>query len=400
MPSFSYKGVNDNGKIIRGHMQADNELDLYQLLQLSQIELISSKEHKEHLSLDVYKKIKNQDIIQLCLHLHQMLKAGIPFLDSLKDVRDSSDNTHLRDVLTGVYKKIETGSSLSEAFGAYPKIFGTVFVSLISVGEESGHLSDTFAHLLEHLKWKDRTYSKIKQASIYPMVMMVVLFGIFYMMMTFVVPELITFLKSIGQELPMVTLALIALSEFVVKYKWLILASPLFIFFIIKLVNSSEKLSYWKDYFLLQIPVFGKIRQKISLSRFTHFFALMFQSGVPMLKCLKTASQVLDNRYMKDNIELVYEAVRSGEALSVALSKWASFPPLVIRMVKIGEDSGRLDETLDNVTDFYDNDVNESIARMIALMAPALIIVAGSFMLWIIVGVFGPLYDSFQNLGI
>ena len=290
--------------------------------------------------------------------------------------------------------------TLSDAFGRHPKVFGTVFSSLIAAGEASGNLVESFTQLIKHLKWTDDINKKVKKAIRYPAFMLVMIFGLFLFMMTSVVPQVTSFLQGNGQKLPLITTALIATSHFVQNFWWVMVATPVVSFVLINiLTRASADMAYRVDFMKLRLPIFGPVMRKVSLSRFAHFFATMFQSGVPILNCLETAQKVVGNLVLVELLRTVRTTVQEGNALSTGLRDTGEFPTLVIRMVKIGEDSGNLGETLENVTQFYDRDVNETVDGMVGSIQPILTLVAGGMMAWIMAAVILPIYASFAKLG-
>src|SRR5262249_32604398 len=219
-------------------------------------------------------------------------------------------------------------------------------------------------------------------------------------MMGVVVPGIVEFLKSNGQTLPPITVALIATSDFIRGYWWAILLSPIvFTGLLTALVKSSDRFRYAFSCFCLRLPVMGNLISKLAISRFAHFFAVMFQSGVPILQCLESAQRVVANACLEESMKVVRQQVQNGEPLSQAMKGSGQFPSLVCRMVKIGEDSGNLGGIMDNVTGFYDKDVDEAIDAMIGMIEPAMTVISGVIMGWIVVGVMGPIYDSLSKLG-
>ena len=201
--------------------------------------------------------------------------------------------------------------------------------------------------------------------------------------------------------MPPITVALIATSDFIVHYWWVILLTPIVIVgSIVALVRLSERFRYAFSCGVLRLPVLGELISKLAISRFAHFFAVMFQSGVPILQCLETAQRVVTNVCLEESMKVVRQQVQNGEPLSQALRNSGQFPSLVCRMVKIGEDSGNLGGVMDNVTEFYDKDVDEAIDSMIGMIEPAMTVVSGIIMGWIVVGVMGPIYDSLGKLGV
>ena len=402
MPQYRYTAMNQTGRKVSGQFNANNEQDLYQRLKQINLELISAKEDKGRRRLLGFLGggIKNRELIQMCMHLQQLSAAGVSLMEGLADVRDATDQRRLRDLLAEVFEDISAGQSLSQAFGRHPRVFGQVFQSLLGAGEESGNLTESFIQLVKHLKWVDDVNGKIKKATRYPLVMMTVMVGLFMFMMVAVVPQVVGFLGSAGQALPFITVALIATSNFVQDYWWAIVGVPVAAVFTLKsLAATSEFFAYQADFYLLRVPLIGELVRKIALSRFAHFFATMFQSGVPILNCLETAQKVVGNRCLSSSLETVRTGVQDGNALSFGLRNTGEFPSLVVRMVKIGEESGNLGETLDNVTDFYDRDVNESVDALVGMIEPMLTMFSGLLMAWVVIAVIGPIYDSLNKMG-
>lgn len=400
MPQYAYRAINSSGRTVRGKLSANNDSDLFQQLEQSKLMLIDQKQIKDKgLGSALSKGISNREKIQFFVHLEQLQAAGVPLIDSLTDVRDSTDTARLRDLTSEILADVSQGIPLSQAFERHPKVFGEMYSALIAAGEESGNLTASFQHLTRHTKWDDAIRTRIKKASRYPLIVLVVISLMLGFMMTFVVPGIVEFLRSNGQELPPITMALIATSDFFVSSWYILIATPIVVFSVIwALLKSSDHLRYVFSCFALRLPVFGDLISKLALSRFCHFFAVMFASGVPILQCLETAQRVVANRCLEESMRVVREQVQNGEPLSDAMRNSGQFPSLVLRMVKIGEDSGNLGGVMGNVTDFYDKDVDDGIDSMIGLIEPAMTVISGVIMGWIVIGVMGPIYDSLGNL--
>lgn len=402
MPKFKYRAINSKGRPIRGVLVAANETDLFNRLQDNSMSLVDCKEMSEksnklaHLTAT---KVKLRDLVQLFLHLEQLQKAGVPLLDSLSDVRDTTESTRLRDVMTDVYNEVAEGSSFSNALAKHPTVFEPIFVSLIGAGEETGNLTNSFEQLIKHLKWTDAMNTKVKKATRYPKILIVVVTGVIYIMMSYVVPEVTGFLKEIGQELPAITRALMATSEFMISYFLYIIIGMFALYTGIKILRGvSEEFRFRTDYMALNTPVMGPLIRKISLSRFCSTFAVLFTSGLEILKCLDAAQKTATNTVIQGALENVRQQVQEGSPLSVAINSSGEFPSLVVRMIKIGEESGNLSHVLEQVSEFYDKDVNEAVDAMIQMIEPALTVILGGMMLWIAAAVFGPIYDSFSKM--
>jgi type IV pilus assembly protein PilC len=276
-----------------------------------------------------------------------------------------------------------------------------VFVGLVKVGEETGQLSESFKHLGEHLKWAENLRKKIKKATRYPIFLLLMLAGVISVMMLFVVPQLSEFMTSQGFDLPLHTRALIATSEAFVNYWYIILGLPvLLIMSILTLYRISENFAYIVDKILLSVPFIGPVILKSNLSRFCHFFSVTFVSGIDILDSLNTAQNVVDNRVIKEIIKNVRQSVSQGNSITLSLTMSDRFPNLVLRMFKVGEDSGNMEQALENINFFYDREVNDSVDNIIGVIQPALTIIMGLILFWITAAVFGPLYDSFSKMEI
>ena len=400
MPQYAYRALNDAGRQVRGKLTANNETDLYQQLQQIGLMLVDSKTVKTNaLSSAMSKGISAREKIQFFVHLEQLQAAGVPLIDSLTDVRDSTDTPRLRDLTATLLNDVNEGMPLSEAFQKHPKVFGDLYSALVAAGEESGQLTEAFRHLTQHTKWEAAIRQRIVKASRYPLIVLIVISAMILFMMGVVVPGIVEFLQSNDTALPPITIALIATSDFIQSYWWVILLVPITIIAsLFAAVNASDTARFAISCLALRVPVFGPLISKLAISRFAHFFAVMFQSGVPILQCLETAQRVVTNRCLEESMKTVRQQVQNGDPLSEAMRNSGQFPSLVCRMVKIGEDSGNLGGVMDNVTDFYDKDVDEAIDGMIGMIEPALTAISGFIMGWIVIGVMGPIYDSLGTL--
>ena len=398
MPSFAYTAVNEMGRKIRGTVLADNELDLESRLRDIGLDLLTARESKQKKS-GTSGKVKLKDMIILCMHLEQLDRAGVPLHDAIADVRDSTESAKLKNVLTGVYETVKNGTMFSEALAGYPKVFDEVFVGLVAAGEKTGKLADSFTHLADHKKWTAEIQRKVKKATRYPIVLLFVISGVLTTMMLAVVPKLVDFIIGQGFKLPIHTRALIALSHAFADYWYLILGLPVgLVVMLIIFYRVSESFAYKIDNLMLKVPVIGQVVRKIDMARFTHFFSVMFNSGIDILDSLEAAKGVVSNRVLKESIELVKNSVTEGNTLTNSLRISSQFPNLVIRMFKVGEDSGNMTQALENINFFYHREVNDSVDGLVGMIQPALTIVLGLMIFWIIAAIFGPLYESFSKM--
>lgn len=399
---YKYKAINPSGRPIRGLLTAANEADLYQQLQAAGLELVdcTAMSNKKSIVRGGFgQKVKIRDLIQFFLHLEQMQGAGIPILDSLADIRDTADNNTFRDVVSEMYREVSEGASFSESMANQPKAFNNLHVSMIASGEENGDIRTSCRQLITYLKWVDKMQVRVRKATRYPMILMATVIVTVVIMMAFVVPQIVGFIRTLDQELPWATTSLMAVSDFfVAHWEWILAVPTLLAIAIVMLIRVSEGFAYRVDSLALQLPVMGPLVRKINIARFSQTFAALFKGGIDVLKALEAASNTVGNQVLKESLAQVKEYVKEGESLSQSLNKTGEYPSMVVRMVKVGEESGNLTVVLDQVSEFYTNDVDEEVEKIIALIEPSLTAILGGIILWIAVGVFGPIYSSFENI--
>ncbi len=396
MSQYRYKGIDRNGKYVNGKLVAENSSELSALLREKQIELISFKAERKGKGFGG--SISTKDMIAMFVHLEQLDKAGISIIDSVSDLRDTSDSQKIKSLMHEVYESIKNGNLFSESLAKHPHIFSQVYIGLISTGEKTGNLSGCFVSIIEDLKWSMEMKRKVKKATMGPLFGLLVMFGVVGIMTTVVVPKVTDFLLSQKIELPIATTALIGFSNFVKKRWYIVISTPIIIFTIIKILKRSSELEVKMDMMMLKIPVIGAIINKIDAAKFCQFFSMTFKSGLGVLECLDSASSVIRNTAIKRSILVAKQQISDGKSLAESIKSSGYFPNLVVRMFKIGEDSGNMEEALQNIKFFYDREINDSIDRIIGLMQPTLTFVMGGMIAWIALAVFGPIYGSFSNM--
>ncbi|MCH2037389.1 MAG: type II secretion system F family protein [Rickettsiales bacterium] len=398
MPSYDYTALNAQGRSVRGNMTAANVSDLEDRLKQIGLDLTFYKQKKER-SFFNKKRLTPKDLITLCIHLEQLERAGVPLLESIADLRDSADNASMKNMMSDVYESIKGGKLLSAALEEHSSTFDTVFTGLVAAGEKTGNLADVFHHLSNHLRWVSDTKRKLRKAVTYPIFLLLVSFAVITVMMVWVIPQLSSFLTQQNFELPVYTKALIVSSEAFQQYWQFILVSPVGIFIFIKVfAYLSDEFAYQIDNIKLNMPIMGNTVRKIETARFCHFFAITFKSGIDILECLDVGRRVVKNKVIRESIKGVRVKVSEGSLLTDALRQSNHFPSLVIRMFKVGEETGNFDKSLENVNFFYDREVDDSVSAMIAMLQPALTIILGGIMFWVTLAVFGPLYSSFSEM--
>ncbi len=361
--------------------------------------------------LALTKKVTVRDLIQLFMHLEQMQGAGVSLLDALADIRDATDHDGLRDIMAEICRDVSEGAALSEAMALHPKVFKPLYVSLIASGEETGDLTSVYLHLIHFLKWIDEMQAKVRKATRYPMILVVVILITIYVMMGHVVPDIVGFIENIDQAIPWYTQWLMNTSDFFadpvfsllgfpVSGGMLLLLAPVVLFFILKAIRTlSDDMAYRFDTIALSVPIAGPLIRKINIARFAQTFGALFASGIDILKSLDSARGTVANLALAEALDVVYERVQTGAPLSTAFNETGEFPSMVVRILKVGEESGNLTPVLEQVSEFYTKDVDEAIQGLISMIEPFLTMVLGGMIAWIALAVFGPIYSSFENIG-
>ena len=297
-----------------------------------------------------------------------------------------------------IYESIKNGNMFSESIAKRPDIFKATYVGLIAMGEKTGTLSNAFISIVEDIKWNIEIRRKTRKALVGPLFGLLLMFAVMGIMTSVVVPKVTGFLSAQNIELPFMTVSLIAFSNFAQKYWLLILMVPIMFITIVKILAKNKNLAVRIDFLKLRIPIFGNIITKIESAKFCQFFSITFKSGLGVLECLESSSIALKNKAIKEAILYVKQQVSEGQSLSYAISTTEFFPSLVVRMFKIGEDSGNMENSLKNIKYFYDKEINDSIDRIVGMIQPTITIVMGGMIAWISIAVFGPIYSTFSSL--
>ncbi|HEY0964037.1 MAG TPA: type II secretion system F family protein [Pseudomonadales bacterium] len=399
MALYTYKAMTRDGLTRTGSLEATNEADLEKRLTNMKLDLIRA-------DLTVLKplasgnhRVERRDLIIFCLQTSQLLRAGVPILEALSDLRDSLDNPQFKEVIASLIEVIESGKNLSQSMEQFPQVFDTLFVSLIRAGEASGRLAEVLDALTDMIKWQDELAASTKKLLVTPLIVGTVVLGVTAFLMMYLVPQLLQFIEGIGQELPLHTRALIATSSVIRNfwYLWLFVPPAIFIGLQI-LIRTDDNVRYKFDGLKLRVPKLGPVILKIILSRFANFFSMMYAAGIPILASLEIAEGIIDNTVVRAAIAKARTDIEQGEPISQSLANTGMFPPLVLRMLKIGETTGKLDKALLNVSYFYERDIKDSIDKLQTLIQPAMTVLVGGLLGWVMISVLGPVYDSLSTV--
>ena len=399
MPLYTYKAIDATGKGVMGRLDALNVFDLEQRLSRMELDLVIGAPTSEMSRLLPGGKVTRQDLINFCFHLEQLATAGVPLVEGLSDLRESVENQRFREVVSGLIESIQGGSSLSQALADYPNVFSKVFVSLVRSGEQTGKLAEVLKSLTESLKWEDELAAQTKKLAMYPAFVGAIVLLVTFFLMIYLVPQMTAFIRNMGQAIPLQTRLLMAVSGFFVEYWWAIIAAPFLAWAGLKLaIRTNPRIAYAVDHYKISMPLIGPILRKIILSRFASSFAMMYSSGITVLESIKSCEEIVGNLPIERALRRVGTEIAEGKNLTAAFQDVALFPPLVIRMLRIGENTGKLDTALLNVSYFYNREVREAIGKVQAMIEPALTLLLGAILGWVMLSVLGPVYDAISKM--
>ena len=390
---FEWEGKDRNGKTVRGELRAAGEAMVSATLRRQGI--LVSKVKKRRVSGG--KSIKQKDIAVFTRQLATMMRAGVPLLQSFEIVGRGSTNPKLTRLLNDIRQDVETGTSLSSSFRKHPMYFDALYCNLVEAGESGGILEALLDRLAMYQEKTIAIKNKIKSALTYPIAVLVVAFVVVAVIMIFVVPAFKDVFSSFGAELPAPTLMIIALSEFFVSYWWAIfggIGGGLYFFF--QSWKRSVKMQHTMDRLLLKIPVFGDLLYKSAVARWTRTLSTMFAAGVPLVEALDSVGGASGNAVFAEATEKIQRDVSTGAALTTSMQATGIFPTMVIQMAAIGEESGALDHMLAKSAEFYEDEVDEAVKGLSALMEPFIIVILGTIIGGIVVAMYLPIFKLGQ----
>jgi MSHA biogenesis protein MshG len=404
MPLFQYKGRNQRGEAVRGHLDAASpDAVAAQLLNsgVIPIDIIIAKARADvfgalRARLAAGTKISLTDLALFSRQMYTLLKAGVPIMQALRGLRESTQNPALAKVIGNLNESLDTGLDLNSAMRRHPQVFSSLYVNLVQVGETTGSLQEVFLQLTGYLEREKDTRDQIKSATRYPTFVVAAIFIAIFIINLFVIPTFAKVYAGFKIELPLATKILIATSNFTVAY-WPVILATVFVavFYARYYVRTTDGRYRW-DKFKLGIPVVGPVIYKATLGRFTRALAVMMKSGVPLVQGMTVVSRAVDNEYISDRIVQMRDGIERGETIARTAAATGMFPPLVIQMISVGEDTGSVDDLMFNVADFYDREVDYDIRNLSTAIQPILIVFLAIMVFILALGVFLPMWDLVQ----
>ncbi|WP_339095713.1 type II secretion system F family protein [Deinococcus sp. VB142] len=399
MPVYEYRARDREGKVLKSQMDAESEVQVRDALRARNLMILEIKAPKTGLNADV--KIPGltdrppglKQVAVFSKQLATLINAGVPLVQSLAILQRQVDNKTFETVLKKVRGDVESGTPLSEALQQHPKVFSRLFINLVRAGETSGTLDTVLERIADFQEKQLALQGKIKSALTYPVVVLVFALGITYFLLTTIVPQFASILTQLNAPLPFITRMLMAVSDFLRSSGLFIFLIVGVIFFAYRWYYRTPKGRYVIDDIKLRLPVFGNLIQKSAISSFARTFGLLISSGVNIIESLEITKGTANNAIVEETIDNAKNVVISGDQMSSSLATSKVFPPMVVSMVAIGEETGSLDNMLGKVADFYDREVDEAVESLTAAIEPMMIVFLGGIVGLIVAGMFLPMFS-------
>jgi MSHA biogenesis protein MshG len=398
---FTYRGKDSRGAVQQGALAAPNmdaaASDLMRRgitpLSIREVEQNDSLGHRLAKSPLFRKKISLDELIVFCRQMYALTKAGIPLIRTMRGLADTTRSPELGEVLDDVTSRLEGGSTMATAMQAHPRVFSDLFVAMIHVGENTGQLDDAFKRLSDILELERDTKRRLKQALRYPTFVIIALFAALMLVNFLVIPQFSAVFNRLGADLPFLTQVLVGTSNFLLAYWYFLIAAVIAGMIAVKQWRNTEQGQLIWDRYKLKMPIIGPLVELITLSRFARNFASMLAAGMPVTNALTVVADATDNAWISKHIKDMRSGIERGESLLRTARASNMFTPLILQMIAVGEETGSVDEMLNNVADFYDEDVDYGLKRLAESIEPILIVAMGILVLILALGVFLPIWD-------
>jgi len=404
MPKFNYRAKKTSGEVIEGVLEADNRKLVINRLQsmryfpLSVVEAGGSGLQRE-ISLKVFERIRTRDLANFTRQVSDLLRSGLPLSRCLNVLVEQTKNEKLREVIRSLRSSVSGGSTLAEALGQHPKVFSELYVNMVHAGEVSGSLDAVMERLADFTESELETRNKIISAMAYPAIMITVGIAVVIVLLTFVIPRFTLMFEEMDQQLPAITLLLVGISNFLKFYWWVLLGGAFLLGFLYRRYNATPEGRLQVDTFKLKIPVVSDFLRKREIAKFARTMGTLLANGVPILKTLEIVEAVMSNKVLAQQIVNVRENIREGEKVSDRLGEGGVFPPMVVNMVAIGEETGSLEQTLERIARAYEGDTERAMRSLTTMIEPLLILLMGGVVGFIVIAMILPIFMLSTSLG-
>jgi type IV pilus assembly protein PilC len=395
MPLFEYTARNtSNGQIQKGQLEVASKDEVNAYLRKNRLLLVNVREAPKQIKLSLGGgRVKTRDIVIFTRQFATMINAGLPLVQSLNILAQQTENKALREVTKSVVYDVESGNTLADAFSKHPKAFSALYVNMVAAGEAGGILDTILLRLSTFLEKNDALVRKVKGAMVYPGVIITVALGAIAILLIFVIPTFQNMFASANLELPLPTRVVIGMSNFLINYWWAILGAIGAMIFAFRQYYGTTGGRKQIDGLILKAPVLGDVVRKSAVSRFTRTLGTLVSSGVSILEGLEITAKTAGNAVIHDAVMESRQSIAGGETIAAPLEKSQVFPPMVISMIAVGEQTGGLDEMLSKIADFYDEEVDVAVSALLSLMEPAMIVVLGVIVGGMVIAMYLPIFD-------
>ncbi|MBW7472996.1 type II secretion system F family protein [Marinobacter sp. M216] len=398
---YSYRGKDDRGIVQQGLLVAASADAAASELMRRGITPLTIDERQEQVSLSdrlngtplFRKRVTLDELIVFCRQMNALTKAGIPLIRTMRGLAETTRSPVLADVLSDVTSRLEGGTTMAAAMQAHPRVFSELFVAMIHVGENTGMLDDAFKRLSDILELERDTKRRLKQAMRYPTFVIIALLAALMVVNFLVIPKFAAVFNKLGADLPFLTQVLVGTSDFLLSYWYVLLFAIASGGLLLRQWKQTEKGRLTWDRYKLRMPIIGPLLELITLSRFARNFASMLSAGMPVTHALTVVADATDNAWISSHIKEMRAGIERGESLLRTARQSQMFTPLILQMIAVGEETGSVDEMLNNVADFYDEDVDYGLKRLAESIEPILIVAMGILVLILALGVFLPIWD-------
>jgi MSHA biogenesis protein MshG len=402
MPIFLFKARDKLGKLHEGELEAANRDAIASRLiddRMTPVSIVPMEAAPRlDLNIDLSRffpepKITLDDMVLFCRQMHALTRSGIPIMRAVFGLAETSKNPVMETILKDVGLSLGRGNTLSQSLKKFENQFTPLFISMVQVGESTGKLDDAFSQLVRHLEMERDTRKKITTAMRYPTMVMISVFTAIMVVNIFVIPSFSKVFSKFGADLPLATTILLNTSEFFLAYWWLIMGVLVVsIAGALKYIKTEQGEYNWHK-IKLRLPLIGDLLNRISLSRFTRTFAMLFSAGVPILQALEVSAEAIDNRYIEAAVKEMRAGIERGDSLARTANASGMFTPLILQMIAVGEESGAVDKLLEDVSDFYDQETEYDVANLSAAIEPIMLVFMGGLVLVLALGIFLPMWD-------
>ena len=396
MPVYLWKGRTTAGEIQTGEMTLDSQAEVLAQLRKKRIiaQFVREKPKSVSFKFDLKRaqSVSTKDLAIFTRQFATMITAGLPLVQCLDILSQQSENATLKKIITQVMHDVEAGSTLAEALGKHPKVFDTLFVNMVEAGEAGGVLDDILMRLATYIEKAEALKRKVKSAMTYPTVVLVVAVGTTVFMLLFIIPVFAKIFRDFGGELPLQTKIVLALSNFLRNFWWLglgMIAAAIIAFKRFYATNQGEMVI---DRVKLRLPILGDLLRKAAIARFTRTLGTLISSGVPILTGLEITARTAGNRVIQEAVLATRASIREGETIAAPLRQSEVFPPMVVQMIAVGEETGALDEMLNKIANFYDDEVNTAVDTLTSIIEPLMIVVMGLLVGGMVVAMYMPMF--------